>query len=406
MKILFINPYFSYKGKDKFPVGLAYLAGVAKQFREVFIIDENLRKFSISDIEKIKPDYVGITSTTPSFQRAIQIAEQIKSYYNKIKIIFGGTHVSFRPQDVSHADVIIRGEGEETLKEILEEKPLEKIKGISFRHNGKFITNPDRKLISDLDSIPNPAYELFDLKKYDIVGVVSSRGCPYSCSYCCAARFWQNRVRFRSPEIFLEELKFLWDKGVRKIKIHDSTFTLDKNRAKKICELMIDNKLDFAWSCETRPDHLDEGLLQTMKKSGCRLICIGVDSGSQSVLNKNNRKIKVEQMKRVLALTKKIGLRTRAYVTFGLRDETERSVRETLEFLKQTQPEQIMLSLATIYPGTDLFGLSIRMPESWTRKFEGHGFGSALYLPESLSREEYKRLADLMWQEVKKMHNS
>ncbi len=404
MKILFINPYFPYRGKDKFPVGLAYLAAIAKQFGEVFIIDENIQKFSFEQIEKIKPDYVGITSTTPSFSRALQIAEQIKSYNTEIKIIFGGTHVSFN-SSVPNADVIIHGEGEETLKEILEGKPLNEIKGITFRHNGKIITNPERGLIADLNAIPNPAYELFNLKKYDIVGVISSRGCPYSCSYCCASRFWKQRVRFRSPEKFIEELRLLWKKGVRKIKIHDSTFTLDKNRAKKICESMIDNEMDFAWSCETRADHLDEELMKLMKHSGCRLVCIGVDSGSQEVLDTNNRKIKVAQMKKLFALVKKIGLRIRAYVTFGLIGESEKTVRETIEFLKQTKPNQIILSLATIYPGTDLFGSSIEMPDNWKRKFKGHGFGSSLYLPESLSREQYKRLADLMWQEIKNLQN-
>lgn len=406
MKIVFLNPGFPYKGKDKFPVGLAYLAGVAKQFGEVFIIDENLRRFSASDIKKIKPDYVGITSTTPSFARASQIAKEIKSLDNEIKIIMGGTHVSFRTEDVLNTvDVVIRGEGEEILKEILEGMPLKKISGISFKDNGKIINNPERELICDINSL-FPAYELFDLKKYDIIGVISSRGCPYSCSYCCATRFWKQRVRFRSPEKFLEELKYLWNRGVRKIKIHDSTFTLDIERAKKICGLLMSNDLDFAWSCETRADCLDEELLQLMKESGCRLVCIGVDSGSQEVLDLNKRKIKVAQMKKLFLLTKKIGLRTRAYITFGLKGETEKTVKETITFLKQTKPEQIMLSLATIYPGTDLQDRAIDMPEDWVKKFEGHGFGADLYLPESLSREEYKKLADLLWNEIKKLQQN
>lgn len=405
MRILFINPFFPYKGKDKFPVCLAYLAGVAKRFGKVFIIDENVGDF-INDIEKIKPDYVCITSTTPSFGRALQIAEQIKQCDSNIKIIFGGVHVSFRPEDCSAADIIIRGEGEETLKEILLGKPLKEIKGILFWENEKIIINSERELIEDLNSIPQPAYEVFDLKKYDIIGVISSRGCPYNCSYCCATRFWKQKVRFRSPENFLKELEFLWEKGVHKIKIHDSTFTLDKERAKKICKMMIDNDLNFAWSCETRADCLDAELLKLMKTAGCRLICIGIDSGSQEVLDMNNRKISVETMKKVFLLAKKIGLCTRAYVTFGLKGENELSVQETISFLKLTKPDQIMLSLATVYPGTDLTDRAINMPDSWVAKFEGHGFGANLYFPETLSLKQYKSLADLLWQEIKNLQNS
>jgi radical SAM superfamily enzyme YgiQ (UPF0313 family) len=401
MRIMLVNPKFPYKGRDKFPVGLAYLAAIAQRFGEVRIVDENIGMKAEEHIDKYQPDIVGITSTTPSFSRAAEIGRYCKD--KGIKVIFGGVHATFRPAEaLSASDIVVRGEGEKTLEEILLGVKLSRIKGISFKENGKIFHNPPREFIVDLDSLPLPAYDMFPLKEYKMMSMVTSRGCFYNCSYCCATRFWGQRVRFHSVERVVTEFELIEDLGFKLLKIHDSTFTLDKERVMKICDGIIEKGIDISWSCETRADHLDEKLLKKMKEAGCSLICMGIDSADETVLLKNKRVFNLKHAEKVFQICKEIGIRTRAYVVFGLEGESEKSVKKTLEFLERVKPDQIMLSLATAYPGTELEkGKTITLEESWVAKFEGHGRGAQLYLPSSLSLDEYKRLADYVWQEIK-----
>jgi anaerobic magnesium-protoporphyrin IX monomethyl ester cyclase len=407
MKTILINPKFPfYRGRDLFPVGLGYLTPVAAKHGDVYVYDLNVQSVDIKkEISRIKPDFIGITSTTPSFPFARKLISDIRTISNA-KIILGGLHATFCPDEClkADADIAVRGEAEKTFNEILSGKELSDIAGLSFKKDSQIVHNKDRALISDLGTIDYPLYTKFPLDKYPIMSIITSRGCPYNCSYCCATRFWKRVVRLRPEQSMIEEMKLLQSLGVDRLKIHDSTFTLNTSRVKNICEMMIDEGLKFKWSCETRADFLTEELLQIMKKAGCILICIGVDSASQRVLNMNGRHIDVETMKRAFDLAKNLDINVRAYVTFGLKGETKESVEETIKFLQDVKPFQIMLSLATIYPGTDLEGGRIvRVPEDWAGMFTGHGRLCELYLSDSLSIKEYKNLAEYMYLEVKKL---
>ncbi|HIQ49626.1 MAG TPA: radical SAM protein [Nanoarchaeota archaeon] len=403
MKIALVNPKFSYKGRDKFPIGLAYIAAVAKKFGKVKIIDENVGYEALKEIEKFSPDIVGITSTTPSFPRAKEIAMFSKNL--GAKVIMGGVHVTFRPEEaLSVCDIVIRGEGEITFEEILLGKDLKDIKGISFKNGKKIIHNPEREYIENLDDLPFPAYELFPLEKYEIMSIITSRGCFYNCAYCCATRFWGLKVRFHSVERVIKEFQKIEELGFKLVKIHDSTFTLNKKRVIEICKKLIEENIDIKWSCETRADHLDREVLEIMAKAGCNFICMGIDSADKNVLIKNKRFFDLDHAKKVFSWCKELGIKTRAYVVFGLEGETEESVKKTIKYLEEIKPDQIMLSLATAYPGTELEkGKTIEMDYSWVAKFEGHGKGAKLYLPSTLTKEEYKKLADYMWSEIKKL---
>lgn len=403
MKIALVNPKFPYKGRDKFPIGLAYIAAIAKKFGDVRIIDENVGYDAIKEIEKFAPDIVGITSTTPSFSRAKEIAMFSKN--SGAKVIIGGVHATFKPEEaLSACDIVVRGEGEITFAELLSGKELEKIKGISFKAGKKIIYTPQREFVENIDSLPFPEYELFPLKKYEMMSLVTSRGCFYNCSYCCATRFWGMKVRFHSVERVIEEFRKIEELGFRLAKIHDSTFTLNRERVIEICKKLVEEKIDIRWSCETRADHLDREMLELMAKAGCNLICMGIDSADKDVLFKNKRVFDLEYAKKVFSWCKEIGIKARAYVVFGLEGETEESVKKTLKYLSEIKPDQIMLSLATAYPGTELEkGKSVEMDYSWVAKFEGHGKGAKLYLATTLTKEEYRKLADYMWKEIREL---
>ena len=402
MRVLLIHPRFPYRGKDSFPLGLGYLAAVAKG-NEIIVIDENVETLNL---EKINPDIVGITSTTPSFPRAMEIAKTVKKLWRGTTLVIGGTHVTFVPEDalMGGVDVVVRGEGEHAFLELLEGRELGRIKGIAYMEEGRIIKTPDRELIPDLDSLPFPAWQRFPLQGYGIMSMITSRGCPYSCSYCSATRFWRHHVRYRSPENVLEELKLITEQGFKLIRFMDSTFTLDKKQCLRICELIKKEGLDLKWSCETRADTLDDEILEAFSTSGCNLICIGVDSGSQRVLDETNRRMRVSSIKKAFEKIRKYGIATRAYVTFGFPGESEKGVMETMKLLEEAKPEQILLSLATAYPGTELWGHGgVEVHPDWIAKFHGHGTGGRLYLPSGLSRKDYMRLADYVWSEVRKL---
>jgi len=408
VRLLLIHPGFPYRGKDLFPIGLGYLAAVAGDLAEIRVVDEADQRFTTGALDDFRPDVVGITATTPSFPRAAEIIGTIKARSPDTRIIAGGTHVTFLPEEAldAGADVVVRGEGEKVFRELLQGRELKDVAGVSYPRDGRVVHNPDCPLIQDLDSIPFPAHEHFPLKRYRIMSVVTSRGCPYSCAYCCATRFWGNRVRYRSPGNVLEELRKIQDLGFRLVKFQDSTFTSDRARAREICQGMKSEGLDFNWSCETRADHLTDDLLATMAGTGCILLCMGVDSGSQTILDNIGRRMRVESIINAFELARKHGIRTRAYVTFGMPGETETSVRATLKLLERIRPDQTLLSLATSYPGTELWdGPFVDVPTQWVKSFGGHGDGGSLFLSETLDRREYKRLADLLRDGIRRLQS-
>lgn len=409
MRVLLVHPRFPYRGRDAFPIGLGYLAAVARDMAEVdevVVVDENVAPLDLEGLARDPPDLLGITSTTPSFPRALEIAGAVRG--EKTMVVMGGTHVTFCPEDAlgGGVDVVVRGEGEHAFRELLEGKELMKIRGISYLGQGGMHHNPGGSLVEELDSLPFPAWELFPLHGYGVMSVVTSRGCPYSCSYCCASRFWGRRVRYRSPENVLEELRHISALGYERVRFMDSTFTLDKKRVLRICEL-IREELDLRWSCETRADALDRDVLRALAASGCTLLCLGVDSGSQRVLDETGRGMRVSVVKKAFERIREYGIATRAYVTFGFPGESEQGVRETLRLLEELKPDQVILSLATAYPGTELWGeAEVELPESWVAKFHGHGRGARIYLPRGMTRKDYMRLADYLWRGVKRLNRS
>jgi radical SAM superfamily enzyme YgiQ (UPF0313 family) len=407
MRILLIHPNFPYRGKDLFPIGLGYLASAVEDIADITVIDEGVECSSFEKMKKINPDIIGITATTPSFPRAMEITAALKG--TGAKIVMGGVHATFMPEEAlsGGVDIVVRGEGEATFREIVEGRPLAEIPGISFKKDNKITHNPEREPAANLDKIPFPAHKYFPTDEYGIMSITTSRGCPYSCSYCSATRFWNKKVRLRSPENVLAELKLIKGLGFNLVRFMDSTFTIDKKRAMEVCSLIKEENLEIKWSCDTRADALDTELLEAFADSGCTLICLGVDSACDEVLSQNNRKINAETTRKAVEKIGEHGMDTRAYVTFGLPGETENSVKDTIKFLEEARPSQVVLSLATAYPGTDLWGGPyIDMHERWIAKFHGHGTGGKLYKPEGMTNRQYAKLADFMWAEVKRINKA
>jgi len=395
-KILFINPptptgtcakYFARsadrwphteKGKLLiYPIFMAYAAAVLEEkgfsVKVIDAVAEELQPNElISNSSKIDPDLVIMETSTPSIKSDLNTAKLLKARLG-MPIVFIGPHATVFATEIlqehPYVDMIARGEYDFTLSEVAESvergADLHHVQGITYRNDSKVIKNPDRNLIQNLDELPYPARHLIPPNRYVMAHftftpfllMISSRGCPYRCTFCLWPKtMYGYKFRARSPEKVVDEMEYLINEfRAREIYFHDDTFTLGKKRVLEICREVNKRKLDISWSCLGRVDNCDKELLSEMTKAGCVKILFGVESGSQEILNKCKKGITIEQVKNTFHLTKNAGIKTHATFMFGLPGETRETVRKTIEFAKELDPDTIQFSIAIPYPGTEFY---------------------------------------------------
>ena len=420
-KILLIHPNLRYVGTDTFPLGLGYIASYLKLFtNDILIYDEQQYQIGRNQLLKIKPDIIGISATSPSYHRVQKFLKSIKSVSHQLRplVIMGGVHATYCPEEVleSGIDVVFRSESDISLVQFFTEKPqtyeeLRKIQGISWLDEDGMIQHtldPTPVSREEMDLIPYPSRDLFDKDKYQVMSITTSRGCPYACAYCSATNFWGYSVRFHAVDYVERELEQIVSLGYNFVCFEDATFSVNINRAMEICDRIINNPnlQSLTWSCETRPDRMTLEMLQKFEQSRCLLIMLGVESGSDIVLTANNRTTPVAKVKEAMKIIRLTEIPVQTLMIFGLPGETEETVNETIKFLLEEQPDHILISLATAYPGTDLWNKERRIdpPLEWRRKFNGHGENSELYLPEAMTEEQYKTLAEKLLKIVQEIN--
>jgi len=373
MKILLLNPPFPHYASRQPPLGLAYLAAVSKSKGVGFkIIDAFAEakpiKEIIKDIYNYRPDILGVTMATPVFDIVAEIVRQVKESLPVI-VVAGGPHPSALPEETlqgSVVDIVCRGEGEETLVDLFDyfkgNKSLREIPGISFLENGLFCSTGNRRFLSNLDQLPFPDWEGFDLKMYSSparkknfsLPIMSSRGCPTQC-YFCYKEIFGNQYRFRSPENIVDEIEYLKTKyHIQEFSIIDDNFTLLNERAEEICRLIIERKLNLAWSVPSgmRVAPISEKLLKLMKRSGCYRVFFGAESGNSQILRSINKGISLQQVKEAVSLVKKVGLEVGVFFMIGNLGEDEEKINQTIRFSVNLNPNLVQFSIATPYPGT------------------------------------------------------
>ena len=398
MTILLINP----PGETSLicpPLGLAYLAATLQKLNyRVIILDYLLEKFKEENllrlIKKENIPIIGLTAVTPNIKKALHLAEIIKKKFPEKIIILGGAHATLKPEEIfketKSIDYILRGEGElrfpKLIEYILKKENPENLSGLTFQKNEQLISTPDADFIENLDELPFPARELLDIKKYSkylnslqkpATTIFTSRGCPYHCIYC-SKPITGTKFRPRSPENIISEIKLLKNKyNIKELQFYDDTFTLDKKRVLKICQLLTENKLKINWKCETRVNLVDEELLKTMKMAGCYFIAYGIESGSQKLLNFLKKGTTIEQIKDAVILTKKAGIKVLGYFMLGIPTESEEEIKQTIEFSKKLNLDYVQFAIATAYPGTKLYDIakqSGKISDDWSQTF--YAFGS------------------------------
>jgi anaerobic magnesium-protoporphyrin IX monomethyl ester cyclase len=378
MKITLVNPPYppSVHSHPPFiPLGLAYLGAVAeREGHEVTVIDCQAEKLSYEDfrkrIEQTPSDIIGVTATTLLYKSAMKLITISKQVHPQVVTMLGGSHGTFWDQNALEEypslDIVVRREGETTFTELLNKlqtnNSINNVLGITFRSKeGKIFSNPDRPFIEDLDALPFPAHHLIPLDALKRMGkilfpLVTSRGCVYWCDFCSTVRMFGRGYRMRSPKNVVDEMEMIHNKySVNQVTFYDDAFTVNRERVIKICEELHARKLDMIWDCGTRVDMVDRELLKTMHDAGCIAVWLGVESGSEAILGAMNKRIKLDQTRLAYKTAHEVGLMTITNAVLGFPGETEQTARETINFVKELNPDDVGFYVATPYPGTPMY---------------------------------------------------
>ncbi|MFH1379290.1 MAG: radical SAM protein [bacterium] len=316
-------------------------------------------------ISEFKPDLLGISFFTTFTASAFKTAAISKKINPGCRVVAGGPHAAVKYEEIlkisPDTDFVIRGEAEIPLVELVENiktgnEDFSGIKGLSYRIDGKIHHNPETPPVDDLDGFSFPDREiLLNRSKYspeDMGMIMTSRGCPYTCSYCISGR----KVSYRSIPNVLEEIKAVRaGYGTRQFTFKDDSFTIDRKRVVEFCEALLRSNIKIKWECNTRVNLVDLNLLKLMKKAGCNIIKLGIETGSEEVMKTIHKNITAEQCMNAARMLKEAGIYWAGYFLIGLPDETKEDVIKTLDFMRMLNPDMALLGVYEPFPGTPLF---------------------------------------------------
>ncbi|UCH70344.1 MAG: radical SAM protein [Candidatus Bathyarchaeota archaeon] len=385
MKFSFINPSPAPDTPDMVvtawpPLGILYCAGVLMgEGIEVSILDQAVKVFStrqtVNWVKKENPHILGFSVLNSSMEEAVKIARQAKMENPNLTIVFGNYHATFNAERILNkypfVDMIVRGEGEYTCLELgkcLEKGgALRKVAGITFRKNGIVVSSPDRPLIKDVDSLPFPDRDLIDAqysstiygvkvatKKFSTI--VSSRGCPFRCTFCGCRKFAQGVWRPRSVENIMAELESLLSEGYEQFLFVDDNFTLNQKRVAEFCQKVKKEGIDIEWFCDSRVDNCRYDVFRQMVKVGCKILYFGMESANQRILNYYKKGITPNDSRSAVEKARKAGIDVIVgSFILGAPDETRREIQNTLKFAHELNIDVPQLNILGAFTGTDLW---------------------------------------------------
>jgi len=429
-RALFLEAPYSYGSADGlvgsyFPLGIGYLAAWLKQHGYAVDIvqpapGQSFDQALQAKLESFKPTLVGISVMTPSYPQAVRICEIVKESDPSRQTVLGGHHISAVGGEVldqsPNTDFVVIGEGEQTLLELAGalstgRSDLSDIAGLGWRDaEGKTHINAPRDFITDLDSLPHPARELVDMSRFGLhsyidfgkrsATMVTSRGCPYKCMFCSSWLAMGSRYRWRSADSVLAEIRELVDvHEVDHIVFEDDTMTLRRSRMVEICNALIDMPNSPSWYCLSRVDTMDLELARLMRKSGCRMVNFGIESGSPEILEKIGKKISLDKAVDAIAACTRAGLRTQCTFIVGFPYDTDETMELTYRAAIRIKPTIAMFFPLTPYPGTSAFNefmdpsLAPKTVGQWDKFIMTSGEGSISVNPDH-SGQNICRIAD------------
>jgi len=423
LNVLLMRP-FSESDELIPPYGLGYLATAIRDSHNVEIIDgikEGLTVEKFGEIlDRKKYDVIGIQLFTFNVAKTKDYINSVRKILPKAKIILGGPHPSGNPSDIfenfPEINWAFKGEAETGFKKLLElisqdriiPEYLTQVPGLIWMNNGEVFIN-SQVLIENLDELGMPSWDLIRpdnyplaphggfFKNYPIAPIITTRGCPFSCTYCAGHLVSGRKIRFRSIKNVIEEIKLLYLKyGIREIHIEDDNFTFNHDFVKEFCRELKRNNLDISWTCPNgvRLDTLTEDLLLTMKNAGLYSISVGVESGSEKILKDMKKSLAKETIREKIELIRKCDLEISGFFIIGYPTETREDIEETINFAKTLDLKRAGFSLFKPFPGTEITENLIKSgeikkmsAEDWERLV----LADAVYAPPGLTRDEMKK---------------
>jgi anaerobic magnesium-protoporphyrin IX monomethyl ester cyclase len=358
------------------PLGLAYVAAMLeKNGYPVEIYDNYLSGRPIeevkAEIKKRSPEIVGITCSSLTYSRCVEMAKAVKEVCPTCKVVVGGPHPSYMPDSMlqhPEIDCLVIGEGEVAMVKLAAsiqkgepDSVLAKIPGVACRAG-----RSAPEFIKDLDTAPMPARHLLPMKMYDralpyidakpVDTMSILRGCPYQCAYCETRELWGNSCRAFSPQRVIDEIKqIVGNYGTKGIYFVGDNFTINKKRTSELCQLIKENKLDIKWTCETRADLISKELLMDMKSAGCQTLFFGVESGSPRIQQMLNKNIDLHEVERAFELCRQVGIQTATSFMLGIPGETVEDMHATFKFAKRLNADVCMFNIYIACPGSKLY---------------------------------------------------
>lgn len=357
------------------PFSLLMVATVLKQDgNDVVFIDAQAEQKSVSDIKDcIKgSDIVIISTSTMSFNEDAEMLDEFKKINQKLTTVILGSHPTFMPQyalSKPGVDIIVRREPEFIIRDLMRcmrqgSEKWKEVKGIGYRETSDIKINDYYPFIEDLDQLAfldvtmlPQGIDYFNpiVKRLPYITTSTSRGCPGRCTFCTAPAFDGMRVRFRSAENVIKEIKFYLERDYREIYFRDDTFVVNRKRNREICESIIKEELDVTWLCNARVGMIDKEDMELMKKAGCHYLKFGVESGVQEVLDRSKKGIRVEQTRKTFKWAKEVGIDTHAHIMLGMPGDSNETIKRTIDFALEIEPTTVTFGVCTPYPGTPLF---------------------------------------------------
>lgn len=378
--VLIIAPPYRLS-QTTFALGLMWIAAVLqKAGHKVEVIDMDVLNLTEGEftrqLRERTYDYLCTGGMITAWNFLRFTCDYVKKVHPHVTVVVGGGVVTSTPESflsVAMADIGVIGEGEETVLEIIDavenKRSLGMVHGIVYRENGKIVRTRERMPIEDLDTIPFPAWDLFDVKntysRYPschslfkakrLGSIYTNRGCPFQCTFC----YTDKRVRQRSVSNVIEELKELKDRyGIRHIMIADDLFVVRKERTIEFCEALIKNKLGLTWSATGRCNIVEPNFLRIMKRAGCDFMGLGIESGSESVLKLMKKNQTPKQIIEAVRMVRDAGIVPGGTFILGMPGETCQTIRETVNLYKEINRYRAHVNrffFATPYPGTPLY---------------------------------------------------
>jgi radical SAM superfamily enzyme YgiQ (UPF0313 family) len=434
MNILLINPFGSnwIEGRDDrtgaviriAPTGVLSLAAYLLERGHAVAVYDCRRPVKLagtaevlSRVASFKPDLVGFTAVTSSFLDAYRQAEAIKTASPEITIVFGGVHVSaLRGRILDRfpsIDYIVTGEGEKALAELAAGGRPGSIQGLVYRDGAEIRDNGLRTDLVELDSLPFPAYHrlegfprrfeaaLFNYPKAPSATIISSRGCPYQCSYCDRS-VYRRSFRYNSAEYLYEHMAFLKTQfGIRHVFFYDDLFTFNRQRIERFCGLLRDKPLGMTFNCAVRVGHADDELLGMLKKSGCWMVSLGIESGAPEILARHKTNVNFDEMQVTVRRIQKAGLRAKGLFMMGLPGETEETIKTTTGFINGLELDDMNMTKFTPFPGSPIYQ-TIHEEGSFDEQWELMNCLNFVFVPKGIQSKE--RLNELYGQFIRQFY--